>query len=63
MEAEIRSPVLRFQKKELHKYPHKYGDNYGAWLQMVEKGPYSIKIYIKDKTGKVLTVNLQYDLE
>ncbi|MFN3947583.1 MAG: hypothetical protein ACK4LA_05775 [Aquificaceae bacterium] len=42
---------------------HQYGENYGGWFQMAEKGPYSINLYIKGKEGKTRKVNLQYNLE
>lgn len=63
VEAEVRSPILRAQKKELHKYPHTHGDNFGGWFQMGEKGLYSINIYIKDEKGKTRKVNYDYMLQ
>ncbi len=63
VEAEVRSPILRAQKKELHKYPHTHGDNFGGWFQMEEKGLYSINIYIKDEKGKTWKVNYDYMLQ
>jgi len=63
VEAEVRSPILRAQKKELHKYPHTHGDNFGGWFQMGEKGLYSINIYIKDEKGKTWKVNYDYTLQ
>lgn len=63
VEAEVRSPILRAQKKELHKYPHTHGDNFGGWFQMGERGLYSINIYIKDDKGKTWKVNYDYMLQ
>ncbi len=63
VEAEVRSPILRAQRKELHKYPHTHGDNFGGWFQMGEKGIYSINIYIKDEKGKTWKVNYDYTLQ
>lgn len=64
VEIEVRSPLLRSQRKKAHKYPHQYGDNYGAWFQMAEKGLYSINVYIKEpKTGRVMKVNFDYLLQ
>ncbi len=63
VEAEVRSPILRAQKKELHKYPHTHGENFGGWFQMGEKGLYSINVYIKDSKGKTWKVNYDYMLQ
>ncbi|RMH03009.1 MAG: hypothetical protein D6699_05380 [Aquificota bacterium] len=64
VEIEVRSHLLRSQRKSAHKYPHQYGENYGAWFQMAEKGLYSINVYIKEpKTGKVRKVNFDYLLQ
>lgn len=63
VEAEVRSPILRAQRRELHKYPHQYGDNFGGWFQMEERGLYSINLYIKDEKGKVWKVNFDYMLQ
>jgi hypothetical protein len=63
VEAEVRSPLLRAERKPLTKYPHQYGDNYGGWFQMSDKGLYSINIYIKDDKGKVLRVNFDYFMQ
>ena len=58
--AEVRSPILRSQMKSLNKYPHQYGDNYGNWFQMSEKGLYSINVHIEGKDGKKRVVNFDY---
>ncbi|MEJ5338593.1 MAG: hypothetical protein ACK42C_00780 [Aquificaceae bacterium] len=63
VEAEVRSPILRAQKRELHKYPHTHGDNFGGWFQMAERGLYSINVYIKDSKGKTWKVNYDYMLQ
>ncbi len=63
VEAEVRSPILRAQRRELHKYPHQYGDNYGGWFQMEEKGLYSINLYIRDEGGRTIRVNFDYMLQ
>jgi hypothetical protein len=56
VEAEVRSPLLKSQRKVLTKYSHQQGENYGKWFQMNDRGLYSITVYIteeKDKTKKV----------
>ncbi len=58
--AEVRSPLLRSQMKTLDTYPHQYGNNYGHWFQMSDRGLYSINVYIYDKKGKRRTVNFDY---
>ena len=63
VEAEVRSPILRAQRRELHKYPHQYGDNFGGWFQMGETGLYSINLYIKDEKGRTWKVNFDYMLQ
>lgn len=63
VEAEVRSPILRAQKKDLRKYPHTHGENFGGWFQMAEKGLYSINVYIKDSRGKTWKVNYDYMLQ
>ncbi len=63
VEAEVRSPLLRAERKILTKYPHQYGDNYGGWFQMSDKGLYSINVYIKDSNGKVTRVNFDYFMQ
>ncbi len=60
VEAEVRSPILRAERKPLTKYPHQYGDNYGGWFQMSDKGLYSINVYIKDSKGKTMRVSFDY---
>ncbi|MDM7267517.1 MAG: hypothetical protein P3W89_007870, partial [Aquificaceae bacterium] len=59
----LSSPILRAQRRELHKYPHQYGDNFGGWFQMGESGLYSINLYIKDDSGKTWKVNFDYMLQ
>ncbi len=63
VEAEVRSPILRAERKTLTKYPHQYGDNYGGWFQISEIGLYSINIYITDEKGKTIRVNFDYLLQ
>jgi len=63
VEAEVRSPILRAERKTLSKYPHQYGDNYGGWFQMAERGLYSINVYIKDTNGKLIKVNFDYFMQ
>ncbi|RMH80751.1 MAG: hypothetical protein D6674_02555 [Acidobacteria bacterium] len=63
VEAEVRSPLLRAQRKDLHKYPHQHGDNFGGWFQMAEKGLYSVNVYIRDEKGKVRKLNFDYLLQ
>ncbi|MCS6957712.1 MAG: hypothetical protein RMK75_04550 [Aquificaceae bacterium] len=63
VEAEVRSPILRAQRRELHKYPHQHGDNFGGWFQMGEKGLYSINLYIKNDKGKTWKINYDYMLQ
>lgn len=63
VEAEVRSPILRAQRKELHRYPHQHGENFGSWFQMEDKGLYSINLYIKDEKGKIWKVKFDYMLQ
>jgi hypothetical protein len=63
VEAEVRSPLLRAQKRELHKYPHQYGDNFGGWFQMEEEGLYAVNVYITDSSGRKWKVNFDYMLK
>ncbi|MFN3814161.1 MAG: hypothetical protein ACK4SM_06025 [Aquificaceae bacterium] len=63
VEAEVRSPILRAERKTLTTYPHQYGNNYGGWFQMSDRGLYSISIYITDDKGKTLRVNFDYFLQ
>jgi hypothetical protein len=60
VEAEVRSPLLRSQRKVLTKYPHQQGENYGEWFQMNDRGLYSITIYITEEKGKVKKVQFDY---
>ncbi|MEN3028853.1 MAG: hypothetical protein ABDH29_06530 [Aquificaceae bacterium] len=62
VEAEVRSPLLRAQQKQLSKYPHTHGENFGGWFQMAEKGLYSINLYIRSD-GKTWKVNYDYMLQ
>jgi hypothetical protein len=60
VEAEVRSPLPRSQRKVLTKYPHQQGDNYGEWLQMNDRGLYSITIYITEEKGRTKKVQFDY---
>ena len=51
VEAEVRSPIFRATRKKLTKYPHQYGDNYGGWFDMSDKGLYHIAIIIHGDSG------------
>jgi len=59
VEAEVRSPLLRATRKELTKYPHQYGDNYGGWFEMSDKGLYHITVIIHEK-GRAKRVDFDY---
>ncbi len=59
VEAEVRSPLFRAVRKTLTKYPHQYGDNYGGWFDMSDKGLYHIGVIIKEK-GKSKRVDFDY---
>ena len=59
VEAEVRSPILRSVRKELSKYPHQYGDNYGGWFEMSDKGLYHITVIIYEN-GKRKRVDFDY---
>ena len=61
--AEVRSPILRAVRKKLTKYPHQYGDNFGGWFDMSDRGLYHIAVIIKDKEGKVRRVDFDYLLQ
>ena len=49
--AEVRSPIFRAQRKKLDKYPHQFGDNFGGWFDMSDKGLYHIAVIIKSGDG------------
>lgn len=59
VEAEVRSPILRATRKKLNRYPHQYGDNYGGWFEMSDKGLYHIAIIIH-KEGRTKRVDFDY---
>ncbi|EDP74711.1 hypothetical protein [Hydrogenivirga sp. 128-5-R1-1] len=59
VEAEVRSPLLRATRKKLTKYPHQYGDNYGGWFDMSDKGLYHIAVIIHEN-GKTKRVTFDY---
>ncbi len=59
VEAEVRSPIFRAVRKKLGKYPHQYGDNYGGWFDMSDKGLYHIAVIIKED-GKNKRVDFDY---
>ncbi len=59
VEAEVRSPILRAVRKKLNRYPHQYGDNFGGWFDMSDKGLYHIAVMIY-KDGKVRRVDFDY---
>ncbi len=59
VEAEVRSPMLRAVRKELSKYPHQYGDNYGGWFEMSDRGLYHIAVIIYED-GKKRRVDFDY---
>ncbi|ADC89236.1 hypothetical protein Thal_0602 [Thermocrinis albus DSM 14484] len=63
VDAEVRSPLLRAQRKHLSKYPHQYGDNYGGWFEMSDRGLYSINVYITDDKGRTRRVSFDYLLQ
>ncbi len=52
VEAEVRSPIFRAVRKKLSRYPHQYGDNYGGWFDMSDKGLYHIAVIIKEAGGE-----------
>lgn len=62
VEAEVRSPILRAVRKKLTKYPHQYGDNYGGWFDMSDKGLYHIVVIIR-KGGKTKRVDFEYTIQ
>lgn len=57
--AEVRSPIFRAVRKKLTKYPHQYGDNFGGWFDMSDKGLYHIAVIIKEG-GKTRRVDFDY---
>ncbi len=59
VEAEVRSQLMRAVRKELGKYPHQYGDNFGAWFDMSDKGLYHITVVIHED-GKKRVVDFDY---
>ncbi|WP_457599847.1 hypothetical protein [Hydrogenivirga sp.] len=59
VEAEVRSPIFRATRKKLSKYPHQYGDNYGGWFDMSDKGLYHIAVIIHEN-GKTKRVAFDY---
>ncbi len=59
VEAEVRSQLMRAERKKLGRYPHQYGDNYGAWFNMSDKGLYHISVIIKDG-GREKKVDFDY---
>ncbi len=59
VEAEVRSPIFRATRKKLTKYPHQYGDNYGGWFDMSDKGLYHIAIIIHED-GRTKKVTFDY---
>ncbi|RLJ69895.1 hypothetical protein BCF55_0153 [Hydrogenivirga caldilitoris] len=59
VEAEVRSPIFRATREKLSKYPHQYGDNYGGWFDMSDKGLYHIAIIIHEN-GKTRKVTFDY---
>lgn len=59
VEAEVRSPIFRAVRKKLTKYPHQYGDNYGGWFDMSDKGLYHIAVIIRED-GRTKRVDFDY---
>ncbi len=59
VEVEVRSPIFRATRKKLSKYPHQYGDNYGGWFDMSDKGLYHIAVIIHED-GKTRKVDFDY---
>ncbi len=59
VEAEVRSPIFRAYRKKLSKYPHQYGDNYGGWFDMSDKGLYHIAVIIHED-GRTRRVDFDY---
>ncbi len=59
VEAEVRSPMLRAVRKELSKYSHQYGDNYGGWFDMSDRGLYHITVIIYED-GEKKRVDFDY---
>jgi hypothetical protein len=59
VEAEVRSPILRAVRKKLTKYPHQYGDNYGGWFDMSDRGLYHIAVIIH-QDGETKRVDFDY---
>jgi hypothetical protein len=59
VEAEVRSQLIRAVRKRLDKYPHQYGDNFGAWFDMSDKGLYHITVIIHED-GKSKKVDFDY---
>ena len=59
VEAEVRSPILRAVRKKLTKYPHQYGDNFGGWFDMSDKGLYHIAVMIR-RGGETKRVDFDY---
>jgi hypothetical protein len=59
VEAEVRSPIFRAMRKKLSSYLHQYGDNYGGWFNMSDKGLYHIAVIIKEN-GKEKRVSFDY---
>ncbi len=59
VEAEVRSQLMRAVRKKLDKYPHQYGDNFGEWFDMSDKGLYHITVIIHEN-GKTKTVDFDY---
>jgi len=59
VEAEVRSPIFRANRKKLSKYPHQLGDNYGGWFDMSDKGLYHIAVIIHED-GKTKRVDFDY---
>jgi len=60
VEAEVRSPLLRTQRKALTNHLHQQGENYGEWFQMNDRGLYSITIYITEEKGRTKKVQFDY---
>ncbi len=59
VETEVRSPMLRAVRKKLSKYPHQYGDNYGGWFEMSDRGLYHIAVIIHED-GRTRRVDFDY---
>ena len=59
VEVEVRSPIFRAVRKKLTRYPHQYGDNYGGWFDMSDKGLYHIGVILR-KDGKEKRVSFDY---